>query len=580
VHEPVGDGLATLRFASLTRPGLVVVHAEGPPGTVWSHELLRPPHLGRSEPLAAGFTYRAGRRDGRAWAETISDRATVTAVAGQTVRDTSADRFMAVDANDAVVDAAAEAGFDRLQAEQRAAWAARWAAADIEIEGDPASQQAIRFALFHLLSCAPLSGEAPVGARGLTGLAYSGHVFWDADVFVLPVLAATLPAAALSMLEYRLRRVGAAQAIAAAHGQAGARFPWESADAGEDVTPVSVRDQHGHIVPIRTGTHEVHIDAAVAWAADHYLDWSGDDAFREGHATLLLETARWWASRIVVDRDGSAHLRGVMGPDEYHDVVDDDAYTNVMARWNLRRAAALLDPNDPEARWWEQLAASLADGYDPATGRHEQFAGFAALEPLRIVDVSTVPVAADVLLGAARVAGAQVLKQPDVLMLHHLVPHELPAGSLVADLEYYLPRTAHGSSLSPAVCASLLARAGRADEALALFDLAARLDLDDVTDTTAAGLHLATLGGLWQALVRGFAGVRLDGGVLRVDPCLPERWSRITVRLQWRGIPLQLSIGPEEVALTASGPLQAVVHGVPIDAPGRVVRDGSEWRRR
>lgn len=577
VHDEHGGSVASFRLVSLRRPGVVAVHAESSSPVAWTTTPVTAPELGPTAPLAATFRY-VEEPDGPAWrARTEGDRGCIRVVARQEATDGSLDRLYGI-AGSGELDGAVAAGFDRLLAEQRDAWAARWRQADIEIDGDRRSQQGVRFALFHLLGCAAPDGEAAVGARGLSGLAYSGHVFWDADVFVLPALVATSPRAARAMLEYRLRRLDRARATAAASGMAGARFPWESADDGEDVTPRSVVDHRGVVVPIRTGSHEVHIDAAIAWAADRYLDWTGDETFRDGHAALVTETARWWAARIQRDQDGSAHLRDVMGPDEYHEVVDDDVYTNGMARWNLRRAASLRPPGDAEAQRWRLLADALVDGRRQGRAGHEQFAGFDRLEPLRIADMTNVPVAADVLLGAARVAGAQVLKQPDVLMLHHMVPEELAPGSLAEDLDFYLPRTAHGSSLSPGICASLLARAGRPDEALALFDLATRLDLDDVTGATAAGLHLATLGSVWQAVVQGFAGIRGTGGRLRVDPCLPTAWTRLVVRLVWRGVPVRLTIEPDEVDVDADGDVQLEVHGVPIRGSGRVVAAEGRWR--
>ena len=196
------------------------------------------------------------------------------------------------------------------------------------------------------------------------------------------------------------------------------------------MTPTSARDRAGRIIPIRTGQLEEHIVADVAWAACCYVDWSGDEAFARGPGRrILVETARYWASRIRLLKDGTAHIYGVIGPDEYHESVDDNAYTNVMARWNLRRAAESEDVDGEERRRWLEVANALVDGYDPATGIYEQFAGFAKLEPLIIEEVAPHrPIAADLLLGAERVAGAQVIKQADVLLLHHLVPDEVVAG--------------------------------------------------------------------------------------------------------------------------------------------------------
>ncbi len=449
----------------------------------------------------------------------------------------------------AALAAAEEAGFERLLGEHREAWAQRWQEADVVLQGDAELQRAIRFALFHLMASVGDRGEAAVGARGLSGPAYSGHVFWDSDVFVLPFLAATHPAAARAMLEYRVRRLPAAREAARELGRQGARFAWESAASGVDVTPASARLATGELVPIRTGELEEHIVADVAWAAACYLDWTGDAAFAAGPGReLLVETARYWASRVRFERDGSAHIYGVIGPDEYHEPVDDNAFTNVIARWNLRHAAAVGGVDGGERRRWLTIAEALVDGYDRASGIYEQFAGFFDLEPLVIAEIAPRrPIAADLLLGADRTAAAQVLKQADVLMLHHLVPDEVAAGSLVPNLDFYEPRTAHGSSLSPAVHAGLLARAGRYRPALDALRIAARIDLDDLTGSTAGGLHLATMGGLWQALVFGFAGVRPRGDRLIVDPRLPPEWHGLELALRFRGEPLRLRIDRDGV---------------------------------
>jgi trehalose/maltose hydrolase-like predicted phosphorylase len=307
--------------------------------------------------------------------------------------------------------------------------------------------------------------------------------------------------------------------------------------------------------------------ADVAWAAIEYAAWTGDDEFLAGAGRdLVLDSARYWAARIRDGRDGRAHLYGVMGPDEYHEVVDDNAYTNVMARWNLRRAAELLDQREDdndERDGWRTLASRLFDGWDPERGLYEQFAGYWALEPLLVTDVAEPPVAADLVLGAARVAGSQLIKQADVLMLHHLVPDELASGSLAASLAFYEPRTAHGSSLSPAIHAALFARAGQPERALELFRLAARLDLDDITGTTAGGLHLATMGGVWQALAYGFLGLRPRGAVLDVDPCLPTDWRALSLRLRFRGEPVTVRADHRSVTLTCVAPLRVRIAGRP-----------------
>jgi trehalose/maltose hydrolase-like predicted phosphorylase len=446
--------------------------------------------------------------------------------------------------------AAERTGFEGLLADHRARWASRWDEADVVVDGDPQLQSAIRLALFHLMGSVPDTGEAAVGARGLSGPGYRGHVFWDSDVFVLPFLAATHPAAARAMLEYRVRRLPQAREAARRVGRSGARFPWEGAADGFDATPSHMQLPTGEVMRVRTGEYEEHIVADVAWAAACYLDWTGDEAFAAGPAReLFVETARYWASRIHVDDAGNAHIFGVIGPDEYHESVDDNAYTNVMARWNLRRGAEAVGDSS-EREHWLRLADALVDGYDPISGVYEQFAGFSRLEPLVIADLAPRrPIAADLWLGRERTSAAQVVKQADVLMLHHLVPDDVEPGSLLPNLDFYEPRTAHGSSLSPAIHASLHARAGRFREAFAALQIAARIDLDDLTGTTASGVHLATMGGLWQALAFGFGGIGVRGDKLRVEPRLPAEWDALEVRLRFRGSPLRLRIARQDLEL-------------------------------
>jgi len=486
---------------------------------------------------------------------------------------------------------AEETGFDGLLAEQRSAWAARWADADIRIEGDVEMQRAVRFALFELMAHAPDRGEAAIGPRGVSGDQYRGHVFWDSDVFILPFLAATRPAAARAMLEYRIRRLDPARTAAREAGLAGAWFPWESAHDGRDVTPAWVLGGDGLPLRVRNGELELHIVADVAWAAATYADWTGDRAFVAGPgAELLVETARFWASRFERAADGSAHLRRVVGPDEYHELVDDDAFTNVMARWNLRRAASwgglAAGPAGRggahpvaagERAAWLELAGRIVDGFDPGSGIYEQFNGFFALEPVKIAELTTRPVRGDVFLGRKRTANSQCVKQPDVLMLHHLVPNELVPGTLATNLDFYDPRTAYGSSLSPGVHAALMARAGRTEDALRALRLTAFFDLDDESGRSADGLHLAAMGSLWQAIVLGFAGLRPAGDELILDPHLPSGWSALEVPFRLRGRRIRTRIEADRLTLQSDRPVTVRVAGT---EPVMVGRSGSVLLRR
>ncbi len=562
------DEIRVVRFVSLARPPVIGLRAEGPhaqlqpgpdvvapDGESYEHETDARVSFGRTIASTGGGIVVAASTT-----SSVSDGTrTVERMAAWVAHPRAApSRALAA----SLLEQAEEAGFDALVAEHRGAWARRWQDAAVGIDGPAADQLAARFSIFHLLANAADTDETAVSARGLTGTGYGGHVFWDSEVFALPALAAINPPAARAMLEYRIRRLDAARAAARARGRDGARFPWESADEGNDVTPTFVRGPNDRIIPIRTGHSEDHISADVAWAACHYATWTGDDAFLAGPGgELVIETARYWASRVRITNDGTGHIYEVIGPDEYHAVVDDNAFTNVMARWNLRRGADLLAArggNAEEIASWRHIADVIVDNYDPIARLYEQFAGYYRLEPLTMADVASPPIAADVVLGAKRVNGSQILKQSDVLMLHHLVPDEVEPDSLVPNLEFYGPRTAHGSSLSPAMQASLLARAGRADEALSFFRMAARLDLDDLTGTTSGGLHIATLGGVWQALAFGFAGLRVKGDRLHVDPALPSEWSGLTLRMRVRGAAVGVEARHDRVTIHCDRPVLVV----------------------
>ena len=579
--------LRSLRFAALERPGCFALRAEGAPE--WMHvgtALIPPATDGTFERRQLGERSTAEVRTdagGAIAAATVQQERTA---AGRRIIDRLAnfvgdpDGMTPKQEAFAGLECAAGVGFDGLLAEQRDAWAQRWDDALVCIDGDPELELAVRFGLFHLMASVPTSGEAVVGPRGLSGPSYRGHVFWDADVFTLPFLAATCPPAARAMLEYRIRRLEPARQAAARRGYRGARFPWESARTGVDVTPSEDRPLYGPVIPILTGEHEEHIVADVAWAAMQYADWTGDDTLLSGPGRpLVLDTARYWASRVRLDSSGG-HISDVIGPDEYHERVDDNVFTNVMARWNLRRAAELAeaggDVSTDEIAQWRHVADRLVDNYDPHTGLYEQFDGYYALEPLMISDVAETPVAADLLFGRPRISGSQVIKQPDVLMLHHLVPEETAPGSLRPNLEFYEPRCAHGSSLSPAIHAALLARDGRPDEALRLFRMACRLDLDNLTGTTAWGLHLATFGGVWQALIFGFAGIRPQRSGLVIDPHVPTGWDLLRLRLRHHGRRLEVQASATTLQVTSDAPIDITVPGA---GTAEVTLGGQRWTR-
>jgi trehalose/maltose hydrolase-like predicted phosphorylase len=460
-------------------------------------------------------------------------------------------------------------GWRAVLAAHESAWDARWTAGEIRIEGDDELQQALRFAVYHLTSAAnPADDRVSIGARGLTGDAYFGHVFWDTETYLLPFYTVVWPEAARTLLMYRFHTLAGARAKAAHIGCKGALYAWESADTGMETTPERVVAPDGSIVEILSGTMEHHISADVAYAVWHYWRATGDDDFfLHAGAEILLETARFWASRAVAETDGRRHIRHVVGPDEYHEDVDDNAFTNMMARWNIARALEAIDllrarwpdraaalreklaVGDDELADWRYAIARIVTGLDPATGLYEQFAGFHALEPLDLAAYAERTVPIDVVIGRERTQRSQVVKQADVVTLIALLPEEFPGAMAEANFRHYEPRCAHGSSLSAAMHALVAARLGDAEMALSYMRETAALDLDP-DPNTAGGVRIAALGGLWQGAILGFAGLDLTGDTLGIEPKLPPRWRGLSFRVCWKGRSLAIRIAGGTVQAT------------------------------
>ncbi len=453
------------------------------------------------------------------------------------------------------LDRAKRIGWRNVLAEHEAAWTERWRLSDLELAGDDAARQALRFAIYHLNSAAnPDDERVSIGARALTGDAYLGHVFWDTETYVLPFYTATWPEAARALLMYRYHLLPAARAKAARAGWRGAMFAWESADTGEETTPEQILDARGQPIQVLCGTQEQHITADVAYAVWQYWEATGDDRFMlDAGAEILLETARFWASRATLEADGRSHIRGVIGPDEYHETIDDSAYTNVMARWNIRRGidiAAMLRERWPD-RWaelsrqlgcddaelesWAAAADTLFINFDAKSGLFEQFTGFFDLEEIDLAHYAGRKFPLDIMLGRERVQRSQVIKQADVVALLGLLPDECDAKARLANFRFYEKRCGHGSSLSTGMHALVAARLGEMDTALRYFRATAAIDLHGVGESSAGGVHIAALGGLWQSAVFGFAGLSLRKAALGLDPHLPPGWQSLGFRVHWRG---------------------------------------------
>ncbi|CAN5677529.1 glycoside hydrolase family 65 protein [soil metagenome] len=465
------------------------------------------------------------------------------------------------------------------------AWADRWTQSDVEIGGDPAAQSAVRFALYHLNSAAnPEDDHVSIGARALTGDDYLGHVFWDTEIFLLPFYTFTWPEAARALLTYRFHTLGAARDKAAARGWRGALYAWESTDTGVEATPSQLVGPDRQVVDILTGVREQHISADVAYAVWQYWVATGDDTFLlEAGAEIILETGRFWASRAQLEADGQRHIRGVIGPDEYHENVDDNAFTNGMARWNLARGlevAGLLRDRWPE-RWlalsdalkldaeelihWQAVVDTLVTGLDPRTGLFEQFEGYFALEAVDLAAYAGRSVPMDVVLGRERTARSQVIKQADVVALLALLPEVFVGQSGADNYRYYEARCGHGSSLSRALHGLVAARLGQSQAALDHFNQSAAIDLADTHVAIAGGVHIATQGGLWMMVVLGFAGLSMRDGDLAFDPQLPASWESLRFPIQWHGRHLRVSIWRDgsrlEVELAGGPPITVRVNG-------------------
>ncbi|MBV9815763.1 MAG: glycoside hydrolase family 65 protein [Alphaproteobacteria bacterium] len=511
-------------------------------------------------------------------------------VAGQVLE---LDRLVTVARSDGLADDPAPVASDALArsralgwrgvlAAHETAWQQRWEASDVIIEGDDEMQEAVRFAVYHLTSAAnPEDERVSVGARGLTGDAYFGHVFWDTEIYLLPFYVAVWPEAARALLMYRYHTLPGARAKAAAMGYRGALYAWESADTGEETTPERVVGPGGETIDILTGRMEQHISADVAYAVWQYWRATGDEGFfADAGAEILLETARFWASRAVPEADGKRHIRHVIGPDEYHEDVDDNAFTNVMARWNIARgleaievmrarwpdrAAALLERlalSEPELADWRDAVEHIVTGLDPTTGLYEQFAGFYKLEPLDLSLYADRKVPIDVVIGRERTQRSQVVKQADVVALIALLPDEFPGAAAKANFRYYEPRCAHGSSLSAGIHALVAARLGETETALRYLRHAAAADLE-LDPNSAGGIRIAGLGGVWQAIVLGFAGLDLTGDILGLDPKLPPQWRSLSFRARWkdRSVAIRIAGRTVEARLVNGQPMEMQIAG-------------------
>ncbi|TRZ48738.1 MAG: glycoside hydrolase family 65 protein [Dehalococcoidia bacterium] len=452
-------------------------------------------------------------------------------------------------------------------------WQKIWNKADVIIGGTANLQQNLRFNIYHMIICGPSdNGFSSVGARTLSGEGYRGHIFWDSEIFLLPFYLFVFPDIARNMLLYRYKRLDQARLLAKESGYNGARFPWESASEGTEETPAWARNIDGEITRVHTHEFEHHITADIAYAVYKYFVATHDDAFMTKYGyEMMFETARFWASRVSYNKVKDAYeIKNIIGPDEFHINVDNNYFTNMMAKWNiltacrLYRSFKLKDPKtfkalsqkinlkSREISEWKNIASKIAlksrkDGFI------EQFDGYLKLKNVRLTeaDENGIPVIPKSWLHRD-MALSQLVKQADVLMLLYLLGDVFNLKTKKINYDYYIARTVHSSSLSASIHAAIAAETGDMQKAYTLFNLALRADISNIYGNTAEGIHAASLGGTWQAIVFGFAGIEVVKERLVINPNLPNTWNHMQFVLSFQRALLHIKLSHNMVRIRFS----------------------------
>ncbi|HEY1538076.1 MAG TPA: glycosyl hydrolase family 65 protein [Solirubrobacteraceae bacterium] len=481
------------------------------------------------------------------------------------------------------LDRAAGDGFERVREVQRERLDSFWEHSDIAIEGPGDIQQAVRFNLFQLRQASARVEGHGIAAKGLTGRGYEGQYFWDTEIYVLPALTYTQPHVARRLLHFRYEMLGAARRRAEQLGHRGALFPWRTI-SGEEASAYYA-----------AGTAQYHINAAISYAVNQFVRVTGDQEFlaREG-VEILVETARFWADLGFFSdrRDGKFCIQGVTGPDEYSAVVDNNAYTNLMARENLAAAAdclQLLEDTDPDAHArlvarlkiepqepgeWLRAAQMMFVPHDERTGVLLQDEHFLNRKPW---DFEGTPIEKYPLLlhyHPLNIYRHQVIKQTDVVLATFLAGDSFSLQEKRQVFEYYDPLTTADSSLSSCVQSVMASEVGDVQAAYDYFLISAAIDLANLAGNVGDGIHVASCGGVWMALVNGFAGLRdIEGHDLRFAPRLPVDWQSMSFRLIVRGSRLEIEMTGEATTfrLLDGEPLSLISDGeqftVSVDAP-------------
>lgn len=455
------------------------------------------------------------------------------------------------------IDEAKNAGFEELGREQADYCRRFWDKAGITIEGDPKSEQGIRFNLFHLLQAAGSNGKTGIAAKGLTSEGYDGHYFWDTEIYMTPFFSALVPAEARKLLEYRYSILDHARSRARelSHPR-GALYPWRTI-AGEEGSSY-----------YPAGTAQYHINAAIAYAISKYIDITGEYNFMLQYgAEIIFETARLWEDlgAYIPTKENLFCYNEVTGPDEYTALVNNNCYTNLMARWHLQYAydtALFIKKNHPaeyrritekikleevELKAWLKAAENMYIPFDPAQKVHPQDDGFFDKE---VWDFASTPANNYPLLlyyHPLVIYRYQVCKQPDVILAQLLLEDAIGLEQKRRNYNYYQAITTHDSSLSPSIFSIAASELGFSESAKRFFDLSVRLDLDNIMKDTHYGIHLANMAGSWLSVVHGFGGMRTRGGRLSFDPYMPEKWQGYKFKVQFRGNLLEVEVKKDQV---------------------------------
>jgi trehalose/maltose hydrolase-like predicted phosphorylase len=459
--------------------------------------------------------------------------------------------------------------FANLLADHLQAWQRYWDISDVIIEGDDRAQRAIRYNLYQLRISDPAhDSHYSIAAKGLTGFGYNGHIFHDTEIFMLPYFTFVHPDLARNLLLYRYHLLPAAREKARANGYEGAQFPWESTLDGKEATPDAiVHPESGELIAVINGSIELHITSSVAYAFWHYWDVTGDDEFMHRYgAELLLSTATFWVSRVTYnDARGEYEINDVIGPDEWHEHVNNNAYTNVMARWNIstaldtlvwlqaadaQHAQSLLDMlqlDEQKLQRWHDVITRIHIQQDKQSGLFEQFDGFFQLPHFDQERYRGRKASYQGLLGVQEVGRYQIIKQADVLMLLTVLRQNYDQPTKRVNWDYYYPITDHnyGSSLTPALHVILACELGLTEPAYKLFMKGALVDLEDQRGNSNEGIHDACAGAVWQAAIMGFAGLRLEGDSYTTRSSWPDNWTRLAFKFIHKGQLVEVDLRKE-----------------------------------